>query len=245
MKKLKDILDEARMVASAGYRISPSGRKVRRVIKVGDDSYNKADDVDKDGDVDADDMKRLKMMAKEEVEQLDEISDKTLSNYVAAARKDREHNKINKSAPDTAQKASANARDKKRIAGMNKAKAYLTPGTAGHATNQRRRAANEETNLEEATVKKANYSWGKMMTVHHGADHSYPLHPEHQEAIKNLKHDEKTHFKDETGTKVTAHREGDEVHFTSNRTAKKTTVSHSHFTESTQYTTFTDFINKK
>ena len=80
----------------------------------------------------------------EEVEQIDEISDKTLANYVTAARKDREHNKVNKSAPDTAQRANANERDKKRIAGMNKANSYLTPGTAGHSKNQARRAANEE-----------------------------------------------------------------------------------------------------
>lgn len=150
MKSLKDFL-EARMIATGDFKISASGRKVRRLIKVGDDDYSKAKDLDNDGDNDADDDKARKMRGE---------------------------------------------------------------------------------SLEEATVKKANYSWGKMVTVHHGADHSYPLHPEHQEAIKNLKHDEKTSFKDETGTKVTAHREGDNVHLTSNRTSKKTTVAHSHFTES-------------
>jgi len=81
----------------------------------------------------------------EEVEQIDEISDKTLSNYVTAARKDREHNKVNMSASDTSQRTNASERDKKRIAGMNKAKSYLTPGTAGYTKNQERRAANEET----------------------------------------------------------------------------------------------------
>lgn len=81
--------------------------------------------------------------------QLDELSDTTLNNYVSAARKDRERNKVNKAAPDTAQRANANERDKKRIAGMNKAKSYLMPGTAGHAKNQARRAANEETQLDE------------------------------------------------------------------------------------------------
>ena len=152
MKSFKEILSEARFVSSGAFRITPSGRKVRRRIRVGDDDYNQEQDIDKDGDIDKDDLKKLRK---------------------------------------------------------------------------------ESAELDEATtVKKDNYSWGKMMTVHHGADHSYPLHPEHQEAIKNLKDNEKTHFKDETGTKVTAHREGGDVHFTSNRTAKKTTVSHSHFTES-------------
>jgi hypothetical protein len=56
--------------------------------------------------------------------------------------------------------------------------------------------------IQEASVKSEKHSWGKMMTVHHGASHSYPLHPEHQEAIRNLKHGEKTSFKDETGAKV-------------------------------------------
>ena len=154
MKSFKEILGEARMIASAGYRISPSGRKVRRLIRVGDDDYNKADDIDKDGDVDADDKKAMKMRG-ESVEQIDEISDKTLGNYINAARKDREHNKINKAAPDTAQRAHANERDKKRIAGMNKAKSYLTPGTAGHAKNQARRAANEQ--VEQIDIRPIKY----------------------------------------------------------------------------------------
>jgi hypothetical protein len=66
MKTLKEILAEARFVSSGAYRISPSGRKVRRRIKIADDDYNKVDDVDKDGDVDADDAKRLKMMQRED-----------------------------------------------------------------------------------------------------------------------------------------------------------------------------------
>jgi len=85
--------------------------------------------------------------------------------------------------------------------------------------------------LEEASVKSEKHSWGKMMTVHHGASHSYPLHPEHQEAIRNLKHGEQTSFKDETGAKVNVHRDVQDVHFTSNKTSTKTTVPHSHFSE--------------
>ena len=95
----------------------------------------------------------------------------------------------------------------------------------------------EETEqIEEAvTVKKANYSWGKMMTVHHGSDTSYPLHPEHQSAIKKLKDGEKTSFKDETNSTVHAHREGDKVHLTRPKTSStKTTVAHSHFAESVE-----------
>ena len=87
----------------------------------------------------------------------------------------------------------------------------------------------EEVELEEATVKTQKYEGGKVMTVHHGASHSYPLHPEHQEAIRNLKHGEKTSFKDETGAKVNVHRDVQDVHFTSNKTAARTTVPHSHF----------------
>jgi len=90
----------------------------------------------------------------------------------------------------------------------------------------------EETVEEAVSVKKKNYSWGRMMTVNHGTSHSYPLHPEHQSAIKKLGDNQKTSFKDETGTKVTAHRQGDTVHLSSSKTSKKTPVAHSHFTES-------------
>ena len=85
---------------------------------------------------------------------------------------------------------------------------------------------------EAVSVKKKDYKWGRMMTVNHGTSHSYPLHPEHQSAIKKLGDNQKTSFKDETGTKVTAHRQGDTVHLSSSKTNKKTPVAHSHFTES-------------
>jgi len=89
--------------------------------------------------------------------------------------------------------------------------------------------------VEEAvSVKKQDYKWGRMMTVHHGKSHSYPLHPEHQSAIKKLGDNQKTSFKDETGTKVTAHRQGDTVHLSSSKTNAKTPVAHSHFKESVQ-----------
>ena len=67
MKSLKDFL-EARMIATGDFKISASGRKVRRLIKVGDDDYSKAKDLDNDGDNDQDDKK----LAKEEVEHIQE-----------------------------------------------------------------------------------------------------------------------------------------------------------------------------
>ena len=90
--------------------------------------------------------------------------------------------------------------------------------------------------LDEAvTVDKKKYSWGKMVTVHHGSDTSFPLHPEHQAAIKKLRPGMKTTFKDETGRQIHAHREGDDVHLvhhnTGSSTAKKTTVGYHHFDE--------------
>ena len=84
---------------------------------------------------------------------------------------------------------------------------------------------------EAVTVKKANYSWGKMVTVHHGAETSYPLHPEHQAAIKNLKPGESTSFTDETNRKVTASREDNVVYLSGRGSNKKTAVAYSHFAE--------------
>lgn len=96
--------------------------------------------------------------------------------------------------------------------------------------------AEEARRLDEAVkVDKKNYSWGKMITVHHGSSHSFPLHPEHQEKIKNLKDGESTAFKDETGSHVTASREGDKVHLKLRGANQKTTVAHSHFTEAIDY----------
>lgn len=84
---------------------------------------------------------------------------------------------------------------------------------------------------EAVSVKKNNYSWGKMITVHHGASHSFPLHPEHQEKIRKLESGEKTTFKDETGKTITASRDGDTIHLKQPGSNKKTPVARSHFTE--------------
>ncbi len=111
------------------------------------------------------------------------------------------------------------------------------------ALNHYRGVKEEAEQVDEAvTVDKKNYSWGKMVTVHHGSENSYPLHPEHQEAIKKLKDGEHTTFKDETNRKVTAHREGDNVHLSGSGSNKKTTVAYSHFTEEVKQV---DELNRK
>lgn len=84
---------------------------------------------------------------------------------------------------------------------------------------------------QKVRVQKDNYNWGKMITVHDGIRKSFPLHPEHQEKIKNLKDGGSTTFTDETRRKVKAHREGDTVHLQHADSDKKTSVAHSHFTE--------------
>jgi hypothetical protein len=85
--------------------------------------------------------------------------------------------------------------------------------------------------LQEAvSVKKEKHSWGTMMTVHHGSDTSYPLHPEHQAAIKKLRPGMKTTFKDETNSTVHAHREGDTVHLTRPKSGSTlTSLPYHHF----------------
>lgn len=68
--------------------------------------------------------------------------------------------------------------------------------------------------LEEGiTVKSKDYSWGKMKTISKGADFSIPLHPEHQEAITKLNDGDFHTFKDETGSRWTAKRAGNDIHF--------------------------------
>ena len=84
---------------------------------------------------------------------------------------------------------------------------------------------------EAVKVDKKDYSWGRMVTVSHGNSHSFPLHPEHQNAIKKLKDGESTKFKDETGSHITATRKGNDVHLKHPRVNKVTKVAHSHFAE--------------
>ena len=146
---------------------------------------------------------------KEEV--VNELSSELLGRYKTAA-----------GASAKAADASGNyAKGDKRFKGINKA-------TNKQFDNDMKK---EQVEIDEATVKTQKYEGGKVMTVHHGASHSYPLHPEHQKAIRNLKHGEKTSFRDETGTKVNVHRDVQDVHFTSNKTSTTTTVPHSYFSE--------------
>lgn len=81
------------------------------------------------------------------------------------------------------------------------------------------------------TVKTSNHHWGKMITVHHKASHSFPLHPEHQEAIRKLKDGDNTSFKDETGSHVSAKREGNKIHLKHRDSSTKSTVDRHHFAE--------------
>lgn len=231
MKSLKEILDEARMIATGDFKISSSGRKVRRLIKIGDDDYNKADDVDKDGDVDADDRK-MKKMRGESVEQIDEISSGLATSY-----KDKATSSMNRAqgAADTHARHYANNHKDSSLASHQKFAAKVDKRKAGIAAADKRIKEEAEQIEEAVSVKKQDYSWGKMVTVHHGADTSYPLHPEHQAAIKKLKDGEHTSFTDETNRKVTAHREGEHVHLSSKGSSRKTTVAHSHFNESLDY----------
>lgn len=165
--------------------------------------------------------KAVDRLAKEEVEQIDELQKSTLVSYV--------------------KKASGDVAAKSYMSGTDMGKGeYKAGATRMQAAVKRRqgidkavnRLAREEVEMNEAvTVKKKNYSWGKMVTVHHGSDTSYPLHPEHQAAIKKLKPGESTSFTDETNRKVTASREDDKVHLSTKGSTQKTTVAHSHFSE--------------
>lgn len=89
----------------------------------------------------------------------------------------------------------------------------------------------KEETLVEATVETKKYSWGTMKTVHHGADFSIPLHPEHHQAIAKLKDEQEHHFKDETGRHWTARRKGDDVHFQGANGGNSTKVKHSDLKE--------------
>lgn len=89
----------------------------------------------------------------------------------------------------------------------------------------------KEETLVEAKVETKKYSWGTMKTVHHGADFSIPLHPEHHQAIAKLKDEQEHKFKDETGRHWTARRKGDDVHFQGANGGNSTKVKHSDLKE--------------
>jgi hypothetical protein len=114
-----------------------------------------------------------------------------------------------------------------------KAKARIF-SSVNNKKNELYKNAVKEDIQEAVSIKKEKHSWGTMMTVHHGSDTSYPLHPEHQQAIAKLNDGDKTTFKDETNSTVHAHREGDSVNLTRPKTSStKTSVAYRHFNEET------------
>jgi len=93
----------------------------------------------------------------------------------------------------------------------------------------------DEDELDESVVvQKKKYNWGLMMTVKDGKSNTFPLHPEEQEKIRNLKDGQTVKFKDETGATVTATRKEDMVHLSNKMSNKKTPVAYSQFTESVE-----------
>jgi hypothetical protein len=241
MKTLKDFL-EARMIATGDFKVSASGRKVRRLIKVGDDAYNKADDIDKDGDVDADDEKAKKMRG-ESVEQVEEgWYEKPASAYRRKGDEIGGGSPTNFS-PNSRASLAKNSKapvapvpDKKYIKGTPEHQALKAKSKPinGMPTNKMKE---EVEHIEEATVKSQSYSWGTMKTVHHGKDFSIPLHPEHHKPIAALKHGESHSFKDETGNKWKATRDNDTVHFHGGSYGtQKTSVKHDTMKESVEIT---------
>jgi hypothetical protein len=182
------------------------------------------------------------------VMQVNELTSKAIASYAYKAGKEVEALKkhVSKGGEyiDIAKKVLA-----KREKGHNKAvnklatrammKDYHDSSKAGRLT--------DEVNMEEAvTVKKQNYSWGKMVTVHDGSKTSYPLHPEHQKELSRLRDGDKTSFKDETGRHVHAHREGDKVHLMSKGGGyKPTTVPFHHFDEQAETPPFEGGVKNK
>jgi hypothetical protein len=185
---------------------------------------------------------RAKVLATKEEVELDEVSASTLRSYVDKAKEDKTRQQKARTVAKSDAKKYGLASDKERAdaahrkvgqrgTGISIAQKKL--GMYPKDRAQPKVMAREETEIVEAvTVKKKDYSWGKMMTVHHGSSHSFPLHPEHQTQIKKLNDGEKTMFKDETGSNITAHREGDKIHLKHPKVNQKTTISRGHFTES-------------
>lgn len=154
--------------------------------------------------------KTMERPTKEEVEQIDELSRRTMTQYLAKASMDY-----------------ADRQAKRKIAPDNERKL----ATRGHGIyTSAKRLSKEEVALDEATVKTRKYSWGTMKTVQHGHDFSIPLHPEHHQELAKLRDGGHHEFKDETGRRWKAHRQGEDVHFQS-KDNLKTSVKHHDLTE--------------
>lgn len=183
-------------------------------------------DLNKNGKVDGEDLAKLRNMKKEEVELHEEEHPelkKIRDEYESREGKGSFDRKTHEYSDDhRAWKAGTELQNRYRTTKANLVKSGVIK---------------EDAVLNEAvTVDKKTYKWGKMVTVHHGNKDSYPLHPEHQEAIKNLKDGDKTKFKDETKRVVTAHRIGNSILLSHPQSNKATSVAHSHFTESLELT---------
>jgi len=91
----------------------------------------------------------------------------------------------------------------------------------------------EDVVTEGVEVKKTAIKGGHVITVHDGNSQSFPLHPEHQNKIRALQKGEKTSFKDETGSNVSAERTGSLVHLNRGTDAgnRKVAVGYHHFKE--------------
>ena len=178
-----------------------------------------------------------KINANEEVEELDELSKKTLGSYTKAAANDIGHLQRDITNREPGYKGLQAKRNNRRD-GIERAVDRLTKEEAKLDESRQLLAARKSAERaadQKVRVQKDNYNWGKMITVHDGTRKSFPLHPEHQEKIKNLKDGGSTTFTDETRRKVKAQREGDTVHLQHADSDKKTSVAHSHFTEEFHY----------
>lgn len=154
--------------------------------------------------------------------------------YKAVGLKDKNGRKVPNCVPEEVQMEGK--RDEEETADRVERSDYKVSPT-GRKTHKQIVFKMGEEDLKEGTVSKKDYSWGKMITVYHGKDVSYPLHPEHQKIVKDLRpsgEHSKAMYKDETGKQVHVTRENDKVHFVSHRTSgsKKTTVDYKHFDES-------------
>ncbi len=176
--------------------------------------------------------KEWRKPVKEEQEQIDELSKSTLGSYIKKATKDaRIQQSIGKDFEASANKSrKPSMKDAAQsLADKYKSKSRSREAGIGKAVD---RLAKEEVELTEATVKTQKYSWGTMKTVHHGADFSIPLHPEHHQAIAKLKDEQEHKFKTEDGKHWTARRKGDEVHFQGANNGGSTKVKHEELKES-------------
>ena len=101
---------------------------------------------------------------------------------------------------------------------------------------------------ESVKVEKQNYKWGKFINIEDGHSISYPMHPEHQKIVKNIKDGETNTYKDEQGKHVTVSRNGNKLSFTAGiHRSTPTVVDRSHFLDenSSFKSLVTRLVNKK